>query len=362
MSIKNKEDIEMKKVFLFIVLSFISFISFSQVEEINGKKYILPDAISTDGCKTFDGTDKLKISDVVSFAPIYIDPYFNGVVLWQYDIAQLFHANDSLNIIGIAGYIRVEPVDTIVHNFLGIADTSFNILEEQVLSNTFGNHDSASYYELLFDNPVKVIGDFYVRTDFAKPTNYNLNDTMFFDSMNVKYNWNYNNWNAICGILIPYIRITERCSLKNVIMVDSTHFITTLASPISSKLHSGWKDFFDVSEFIYYIEKLDEVKGLYLFPLIGEDDDDNDTVSSVASIEVDNYTYVFPNPANENITVQSSFKIHGIEIFNEQGQKVEQLNPNGYNISIDVSSYPKGTYIAKIITKSGTANKKIIVQ
>ena len=128
----------------------------------------------------------------------------------------------------------------------------------------------------------------------------------------------------------------------------------------------GWLDFYDTASYgnlnmyINMYEYLSTIQGLYLFPLLGEDD--VDTVSSVASVEVDNYTYVFPNPANENITVQSSFKIQGIEIFNEQGQKVLETKPNAYNTTIDVSSYPKGTYIVKIITKSGTANKKIIVQ
>ena len=117
------------------------------------------------------------------------------------------------------------------------------------------------------------------------------------------------------------------------------------------------------------VERLSQTYGMYLFPLIGDDDTTSvidttgtDTTSSIISPQVENFTYVFPNPAKENITIQSSFKMRNIEIYNEQGQKVKEYKPASYNTTIDISNLAKGNYIIKIITKSGIATKKILVQ
>ena len=357
----------MKKIVLFVLLSVFASVSFSQVEEHNGKKYLLPDAISNQGCVEFDCGDSVSSDAIIGWDLSGKTYMFN-----TFDIAQLFHANDSLQIIGVAGYICVKQKALIVNNYIGIADTSFNILEEQVLSDVLiKNGNIYPYYELIFDNPVKVIGDFFVITDFARPHIYEKDGEMYYDSLYAaKYNWNVPmNYFTLMDdqIIIPLIKSDKRCNPQS-IMTSATFFrlIVTEDVPYST-FQTDWKDFRYVDttglDSNYAQSLLDyyaTIEGVYMFPLIGEDDDD--TVSSAVSIEVENYTYVFPNPASENIMVQSSFKIHGIEIFNEQGQKILTTNPNAYNTSIDVSSYPKGTYIVKIITKSGTASKKIIVQ
>lgn len=45
----------------------------------------------------------------------------------------MFHADDSLKIIGIACYMSVKQNVLNINNYLGIADTSLSILEEKVL-------------------------------------------------------------------------------------------------------------------------------------------------------------------------------------------------------------------------------------
>ncbi len=351
----------MKKSIFFILLSSFALTSFSQVEKINEKTYILPDAISSQGCIPFEGNDSIEI-EIGNYIwwPFWVD---NFETFESNDLAQLFHTDDSLEIIGVAGYMAVSFKALTMNNYLGIADSSFNILEEKVLSDILQkNGNMMPYYELIFDNPVTVIGDFYVRTDFARPPYYMKNGEVHKDTAyETKYNWNesYSNLFEFHGqeICLRLIRTDERCDRQTVMtanmsLLADVHYIDDFVETYEN----NWTNYYDSLP-----ESMkSEVHGLYLFPLIGEDEED--TVSSVASVEVENYTYVFPNPASENITVQSSFKIHGIEIFNEQGQKILTTNSNGYNTSIDVSSYPKGTYIVKIMTKSGTTNKKIIVQ
>lgn len=346
----------MKKLILFVLLNVFAFVSFSQVEEHNGKKYILPDAISgkKNACVQFDWPDSLYAWSRTRLDFNIFQEYDYGTVsFYGKDIAQLFHTDDSLQIIGIAGYMAVREGVLNKNNYLGIADTSFNILEEKVLTDTLNNDDAldkAPYFELIFDNPVKVIGDFYVMTDFARPAV----SGGVVDSSKLKYNWLEEciDYGAASKniIYLVYISSEDKCPSQTIM----NRWYQYDADSPELNYESGW-EVVNISSIL----DNEHIKGIYLFPLIK---DGNDTVSSVASIDVDNYTYVFPNPASENIMVQSSFKIHGIEIFNEQGQKIANTNPNAYNTSIDVSSYPKGMYIVKIMTKSGTANKKIIVQ
>ena len=296
--------------------------------------------------------------------------------------AQMFHADDSLKIIGVAGYVHIRPDALIVNNYLGMADTSFNILEEKVLSySILRNGLIFPYYEVMFDNPKKVIGDFYVLTDFARPHKYIKNDQFYEDTLyGTKYNW-YGSYsyfgNMDYEVVIPTIMTDDLRCTKQPLRTKQSFYVLY---PCGDTTNEGsWLDTYDTSSFVYtdyndpatvyfrnYIRRL---HGMYLFPLIGDDDTTSvidttgtDTTSSIISPQVENFTYVFPNPAKENITIQSSFKMRNIEIYNEQGQKVKEYKPASYNTTIDISNLAKGNYIIKIITKYGIAIKKIVVQ
>ena len=96
--------------------------------------------------------------------------------------------------------------------------------------------------------------------------------------------------------------------------------------------------------------------------IIGELNTTSNDTSSLAKVDIGNYTYVFPNPTSELVTVQCSFKIKTIEVYNSLGQKVEEFSVDGYIKSINTEKYPKDTYIFTIITDSGTTTQKVIVQ
>lgn len=75
------------------------------------------------------------------------------------------------------------------------------------------------------------------------------------------------------------------------------------------------------------------------------------------------YVKVYPNPTSDKITIGSSQKISVLEIFNVLGEKVyysttQPLN----NATIDLSSHPKGIYIAKIYCGEQIHTEKIVVQ
>jgi hypothetical protein len=74
---------------------------------------------------------------------------------------------------------------------------------------------------------------------------------------------------------------------------------------------------------------------------------------------------VYPNPANDKISIQSELAISSIVIFNVTGQTlVEMKNPSlTKNIRIETQNIPQGVYSVKLIYTNGSqASRKIIVQ
>ena len=79
---------------------------------------------------------------------------------------------------------------------------------------------------------------------------------------------------------------------------------------------------------------------------------------------------IMPNPNNGvfKIIIQNlKEENYGIEIYNTLGKKVyqRQLNPNNYgkiDLSIDISTYPKGIYIVRLFSEAGSKTKTIVVE
>ncbi|WP_299670395.1 T9SS type A sorting domain-containing protein [uncultured Polaribacter sp.] len=68
---------------------------------------------------------------------------------------------------------------------------------------------------------------------------------------------------------------------------------------------------------------------------------------------------VYPNPANEFVTISSALEINNIEVYNLLGKKVisaEKLSDH----NLDVSSLSKGVYMLKLTSGDSVASKKLI--
>ena len=70
---------------------------------------------------------------------------------------------------------------------------------------------------------------------------------------------------------------------------------------------------------------------------------------------------IYPNPATDNITIESSHKAT-IEIYNLQGQSIKSLAINEGKTNIDVSEIPKGIYFIKSYFEAEIIIRKIIIQ
>jgi len=73
-------------------------------------------------------------------------------------------------------------------------------------------------------------------------------------------------------------------------------------------------------------------------------------------------TLVFPNPATNSVTVQSSRIINSVQIINFVGQTVISANVNKDKTNINTSNLSAGIYFLKVNTDSGSQNLKLIIK
>ena len=72
---------------------------------------------------------------------------------------------------------------------------------------------------------------------------------------------------------------------------------------------------------------------------------------------------VYPNPVQDQFTIQSDGRIEGVEVYNMFGQLMHQESGNGLSlVKIDASIWAEGSYILVVDTAEGVIRKKLIKQ
>ncbi|MEE1020271.1 MAG: T9SS type A sorting domain-containing protein [Bacteroidales bacterium] len=216
---------------------------------------------------------------------------------------------------------------------------------------TYANTPNCTYLEYYFSNPVNVNGLFYIVEDAAN-----------------------------ISTRLSYVMFTKDCYFEYPSLVRTAE--DTIETPWMEWVQHPYNN-------IYYLQTPEIIFGtyqywsnglapipntcqMYFFPIFAETDstlgdginfDTNDSTDmSLYDATVDRCSFVSPNPANDVVTVQSSFKIREIEIHNTLGQVVLRKE-GGQNIeTIDVSNLQSGAYIVRIKTQRGFANKKILIE
>ncbi len=74
------------------------------------------------------------------------------------------------------------------------------------------------------------------------------------------------------------------------------------------------------------------------------------------------FVSVYPNPANEVVTLNSNTQINLVTITNNIGQVVYSNNVNATETKIQLDGYKIGMYFVKIETANGTATQKLMVK
>jgi len=83
---------------------------------------------------------------------------------------------------------------------------------------------------------------------------------------------------------------------------------------------------------------------------------------SIVKLSNESDINIYPNPANDQLTIDGSIKNSLIQIYNISGNIVYHNYSKTNNFSINLNKYHKGVYFVKIINKNQTITKKLIVK
>ena len=77
---------------------------------------------------------------------------------------------------------------------------------------------------------------------------------------------------------------------------------------------------------------------------------------------LDLFTRIMPNPAQEVVNVMSSYRLESVAVYDLAGRQVLEQPAEGISAIVNVSTLPRGTYIMAIRTQQGVATKKLLVE
>ena len=216
---------------------------------------------------------------------------------------------------------------------------------------TYAHTANCTYLEYYFSNPVNVNGLFYIMED----------------ATNISTRLEYVMFTKDCYFEYPSLVRTAEDTIE-------TPWMEWIQHPYNNICYFNQPD--RIGSTYEYWENgntaIPNTCQMYFFPIFAETDstlgdginfDTNDTTDMcLYDATVDRYSFVSPNPANDVVTVQSSFKIREIEIHNTLGQVVLRKEGSQNIETIDVSNLQSGVYVVRIKTQRGFANKKLIIK
>jgi hypothetical protein len=86
-------------------------------------------------------------------------------------------------------------------------------------------------------------------------------------------------------------------------------------------------------------------------------------VSGLGEKNLANAISIYPNPANETVTVFSTgLEINKIEVLNIAGQVIMTVTETASTTKLNVSQFASGVYLVKTYTTEGTATKQLIIK
>ena len=353
----------MKKIFLLIFqLSSLGLLAQATInpdnyDSINYREYedsyLLP-SIFTDSCATLDIAEINEVGNLTYKMFTRMAPTLSEHIIT--DLAQPYTTDTMLTVIGVSIFFRNIQYGS-MSAYACIIDSNFNIHRQVDIPSyydekEFGSYSSyARYSELFFDSAINISGKFYIMIDNPKPYPF------------LGYNWDSSDRTychtelAATSSMLPCNVNSDNWALKRTFYISDNSVIDFTYSDTNWTHITNW----DTTKPLF----------VYMFPIFKEFDSNAEYMygnpnpvdtSALSSVAVDNYTHIFPNPTSELVTVQCSFKIKTIEVYNSLGQKVEEFSVDGYIKSINTEKYPKDTYIFTIITDNGTTTQKVIVQ
>ena len=94
---------------------------------------------------------------------------------------------------------------------------------------------------------------------------------------------------------------------------------------------------------------------MFIFPII-------EGSVGLTEAEVNSLSYIFPNPAKDEVMVASSLTMERVEIVNMLGQVVYSADVNANSVKVNTAEMGAGNYVVKMYTEAGMATKKLVVE
>ena len=94
---------------------------------------------------------------------------------------------------------------------------------------------------------------------------------------------------------------------------------------------------------------------MFIFPII-------EGRVGLTEAEVNSLSYVYPNPAKDEVMVASSLSMERVEIVNMLGQVVYSADVNANSVKVNTAEMGAGNYLVKMYTEAGMATKKLVVE
>lgn len=85
-----------------------------------------------------------------------------------------------------------------------------------------------------------------------------------------------------------------------------------------------------------------------------------DATLSVGSNEYEESFSYYPNPVEDNLTIEARNTISNVTVHNMLGQKVQEITPNGVNTTINMNEMNKGVYFVTVTINNSQKTIKVI--
>ena len=248
-------------------------------------------------------------------------------------IAQPFHFDSMVTIVGVAAHVRGE-----IHypnKKFHIADEKFNYLTSTAVYPSRLQGENGTDYQMgyyYFSNPVRVNNCFIVGEQYIDP-----HDTVYRCGWGIDLGTLCLIYDATYSIYDPYWQ-------------DTLIGCQSSESPWLKRL-GEWKKFEDDS--IYWLVQKSVIDFNPIIVL-------HPAASALLAIDLDKTCSVFPNPAKDEVIIQSNFKIRSLELWDMAGRCMIRKDVAAHETKLDISAFPSGSYALKLHTEKGIIEKKVI--
>lgn len=198
-------------------------------------------------------------------------------------------------------------------------------------------------YELYFDEPVKVAGEFFVMKSSRMRTKA--------VEMGLPQNKLYYSWPS-------FINKVQTANNNTTLCLDPE--ITCFTHNIPPE-----------NNYSYVCHPDNGGSIIYFFPIIepdsarhvgnGDDGGDGDSVAVREVNMLQRTVALMPNPASEMVRVVSSSGLSLVEVYNAAGVKVAEQKASGSEAVLDTRGWAKGQYVVLVHTPIGVVSKKLSV-